>query len=88
MQGVSVIVPHGHVPSRAYIGFPVEESMAQRSSVIAALMGCEGVVELPEGLEVCDVQAWAEVQPEEATKLSTEELAEALKVTPWQRVFA
>ena len=80
MDRTSFIVPHGHVQARAYICIPVQEEMATRSSVIASLMDCDGLVELPEGVQVSDVLTWAEFQPEQAPKLSTEQLSQALKV--------
>lgn len=80
MAGISFIVPHGYAHARAYIGIPVEEALAQRSSVMATLMECEGVVELPDGVAVADFMTWSDFQPEEAATLSAEELTQALKV--------
>lgn len=59
---------------------PVQESLALRSSVISTLMDCNGVVELPVGVEVSDVLTRAERQPEDATGMSSKELTQALKV--------
>lgn len=83
MEGTSFIVPYGQTqaPARAYVCIPVAESMGKRSPVMEILMDCEGVVELPAGVEASDLQTWAEIQPEAASKLTTQQLAQALKVS-------
>lgn len=80
MDRTSFIVPHGHVKARAYICIPVDESMAIRSSVMATLMDCNGIVELPAGVEVSDLLTWADFQPDQASKLSVEQISQAMKV--------
>lgn len=82
MVNTSFIVPHELAQARAYICIPVQDAMASRSSVMSTLMDCEGVVELPAGVEVSDVLTWAETQPEDAATLSTNTLSHALKVNP------
>lgn len=80
MEGVTFIVPQGHADARAYICFPVAESMATRSSVIETLIDLNGIIELPAGVEVTDLLKWAELQHDDAQNLSAEQLSHALKV--------
>lgn len=70
----------GSVRARTYVCVPVDESMANRSSVLESLMECNGRANLLEGVEVSDYLTWAEMKPKEAPNVSTEQLMHALKV--------
>lgn len=80
MDGVSFIVSRGHAHARAYFCFPVEECTRMRSPVIDTLREFGGIVELPEGVELAELQAWAALQPSQAPEMSPEQLCTALKV--------
>ena len=80
MEGTSFIVPHGQERARAYICTPVDEAIAERSSVMRTLMEFEGFAELPPGVDVSDVLAWTDTYPDNASDMSPEELTQALQV--------
>lgn len=79
MESTTFIIPRAAKP-RAFICIPLEESLADRSTVLASLMDVHGSVELPSGIDVSDVLTWAESVPEQAEDMDWEDLTHTLQV--------
>lgn len=85
MSKKTFIVPSGCAEARAYFCTPVDDSVAERSSVLTSLLDVEGIVELP-GVEMLDVKKWEELLPEQVAELTLEQLSHALTVCPISHV--
>ena len=80
MGQINLLVTKGATKAPTYIGFPLDESIASRSSVIEALAEAGGLAELPEDIELEDILSWAELKPDQASEMSVDELTFALQV--------